>query len=119
MQEELQESAGIFGEMLNRNNKQIKQTRAKELLEDASEPYAQIINTKRKTLRRLTRNREASLDLSPDDTTTFMKVKDFDGESFATEDAKATVDIRNLTIEITELETRYMNLFGKEVPSGI
>lgn len=114
MSEQIDEVSGKNGTLwvsLSRNIKQIKEGRALSILEDAELAYKRKIEDMAQTLKRLNRNVEASLDMSPENVTT-LKMVDFDPEVFVEADAKAAYEIRNITIQLNECKKRYNNLFG-------
>jgi len=114
MSEITEEVAGKNGTLwasLSRNIKQIKEGRALSILEDAELSYKRKIEDMAQTLKRLNRNVEASLDMSPENVTT-LKMVDFDPEAFIEADAKAAYEIRNTTIQLNECKKRYNSLFG-------
>ena len=103
---------GALWDSLSRNLKQIKEGRAHSILEDAEIAYRRKIENMEHALRKLQRNVEDSLDMSPDSTTTLL-LKDFDADVFIEADAKAAYEIRNLTIQLNECKKRYNALFGE------
>jgi hypothetical protein len=102
---------GALWVSLSRNIKQIKEGRALSILEDAELAYKRKIEDMSQTLKRLNRNVEASLDMSPENVTT-LKMMDFDPEAFIETDAKAAYEIRNISIQLNECKKRYNILFG-------
>lgn len=114
MSETVNEVAGKNGALwasLSRNIKQIKEGRALSILEDAELAYKRKIEDMSQALKRLNRNVEASLDMSPENVTT-LKMMDFDPEAFIEADAKAAYEIRNISIQLNECKKRYNALFG-------
>lgn len=103
---------GAFIDSLRRNNKQIKNDRALSLFEDAEMAYKREIEDMERNIKRLGRNRENMLDLSPENTQTLKLANDFDPEAFVEEDGKISDQIRNLTIQLNIRKKRYNFLFG-------
>jgi hypothetical protein len=102
---------GELWSSLSRNIKQIKEGRALSILEDAELSYKRKIENMTQTLKRLHRNVEASLDMSPENVTT-LKMVDFDPEAFIESDANSAYEIRNISIQLNECKKRYNKLFG-------
>lgn len=109
--EEITGKGGALWASLSRNIKQIKEGRALSILEDAELAYKRKIEDMAQTLKRLNRNVEASLDMSPENVTT-LKMMDFNPETFIEDDAKAAYEIRNISIQLNECKKRYNALFG-------
>lgn len=106
---------GAFVTSLQRNNKQIKDDRAAEIGDDAETTYRRRVEDVNTQIKRVTRARNAALDLSPGDKNTLTLAKDFDAEAFADDDIQHSIDLRNLEIKLEIAQSRYKFLFGKEV----
>jgi len=64
------------------------------------------------SVKRMKRDRESMLDLSPENTTTLKMASDFDAEGFVTKDIELGVKIRNAEITLEIATERYNFLFG-------
>lgn len=105
---------GAFFSNLKRNNKQIKEDRAQQIDEDVNLSYKRLVEDINMEIRKLTRKREAAMDLNPS-TTQSLKMEEIDPKQFVDEDLKDSVSIRNLTIKLDVALERYKYLFGKEL----
>lgn len=106
---------GVFYDTLVRNNKQIRQDRAVTILEDAQMSFKRTIEDARMRLKKLARERDNMLDLSPDSALSLKLASDFNSAEWVATEQKLGVQIRELTITLKEiLEPRYKELFGEE-----
>lgn len=110
--EELASVQGAFIDSLRRNNKQIKDDRALTIYEDAEMSYKNTIINMERNLKRLKRNLENMLDLSPENVTTLKLATDFDPDAFVKEDGTISDQIHNLAIQLEIRKKRYNYLFG-------
>lgn len=106
--------SGSFFESLNRNNTKIRGDRAIAITEDAQLLYKRELEDMEMKLKRLTRERESMLDLSPTSADSLILATDFNAENFVRRDVKLGVDIRNLEITIGIARERYNYLFVEE-----
>jgi len=102
---------GSFYANLNRNNSKIRGDRAIAITEDAQLLYKRELEDMEMKLKRLTRERESMLDLSPTSADSLILASDFNAEDFVKKDIKLGVDIRNLEITIGIARDRYTLLF--------
>lgn len=105
------EMKGAFVESLQRNNKKIRQDRAIGITEDAQTIYKREIEDMHLRIKRLMRERENMLDLSPTTADSLVLATDFDSKDFVTKDISIGVEIRNLGIKLDIAEKRYKYLF--------
>ena len=63
-------------------------------------------------IKKLKREREAMLDLSPTSADSLVLASDFDAKAFVDKDLKIGVDLRNLEIKIEIAQARYNHLFA-------
>jgi hypothetical protein len=112
MAEKDQENAGAFVASLKRTNKAIKDDRAEAISEDAEMLFRRRVEDMQMKIKRMKRNRENMLDLSPENSFSLMLADKFDGDKFAEEDIKLGVDIRNEEIKLEIATKRYEYLFG-------
>lgn len=108
-----EENEGLFLKVLKRNNKQIREDRAKDLFEDAQMFYKREVDDIEMMLRKKKNTREALLDLSPENSTNLKMSSNFDAKNFCSTDLDLGVEIRNLEIRLDLAKRRYEELFGK------
>jgi hypothetical protein len=77
---------GAFFDSLNRNNRKIKRDRAVAITEDAQLLYKREIEDMEMQLKRLNRERDGMLDLSPTTADSLVLASDFDGKAFVGKD---------------------------------
>jgi len=106
---------GAFLSSLKRNNRDIRNERAQSIGEDAQITYSRRIQDMELSIRRLLRNQENMLDMSPTNAQSLIVAKDFDPDVFYNTDHQMGVKIRNLRIELAIAQERYKYLFG-DVP---
>lgn len=106
---------GAFMASLIRNNTQIKRDRAANIFEEAEVRYRRTVEDLDAQLKRMKRDRDNKLDLSPTDKNTLMLAGDFDSAKFVDQDISTSLDIRNLEIKLQIAETRYAYLFKGEI----
>jgi len=108
----LSERKGAFFESLARNAKQIKRDRAESIAEDAEIRFKRTIEDMELDLKKLRRQRENMLDMSPDNTHSLILGKDFDSVGFVEQDIKLGVEMHNLQVKLDIARKRYEHLFG-------
>jgi len=108
--------AGAFRQSLLRNNTEIRQDRAESLADDAETMYRRQIENLELELRKLQREREDLLDLSPTDADSLVLAADFDAEAYAVRDLALSVRMRNTGIRHELALARYRILFGDDGP---
>lgn len=106
-------AGGAFNASLVRNNKQIRSDRAIAITEDAQLLYKRQVEDLETKIKRMRRERENMLDLSPGDKNSLMLATDFDGSAFAAKDLELAVNIRNEEIKLGLAQERYNHLFGE------
>lgn len=106
---------GDFRASLKRNNRQIKDDRADAIAEDAEMSYRRRIEDLKIDMRRLERERNNMLDLSPENKMSLMLASDFDSKKFVEKDEQIGMELRNMTIQFKILSERYTSLFGGTV----
>ncbi len=105
------EPKGAFFESLKRNNSQIRNERAAAIVEDAQLLYRRQLEDLTLQLKRLRREQENRLDLSPESADSLVLAIDFDAKTYVEEDLALSVQIRNLEIKVELAEKRYQYLF--------
>jgi len=107
------ELQGKFVENLKRNNKKIREDRATAIAEDGEMAYKRAIEDMQRDIKRLKRDRDALLDLSPTNADSLILATDFKGQEFTEKDLQIGITIRNLEIKLEIAQSRYKYLFSK------
>ena len=102
---------GAFKESLYRNNAKIRKDRADAIIEDAELIYKREIEDLDVEMKRLLREQENMLDLSPTDAMSLTLASDFDSKSYVSKDLEIGVKVRNLEIKLEIARKRYAYLF--------
>lgn len=105
---------GAFFESLKRNNKKIRDDRATAIAEDTQLVYKRTIEDLDIQIRKMKREQENMLDLSPTDAHSLVLASDFDCNEYVAKDADLGVKIRNAGIKLEIAKKRYEYLFGGE-----
>lgn len=103
--------SGAFVESLKRNNQKIREDRAIAIAEDAQLLYKREIEDLEIQIKRLRRERDAMLDLSPTTADSLVLATDFNSKDFVNKDIAIGVQIRNLEIKLEIAKERYNFLF--------
>lgn len=106
---------GAFVESLVRNNKEIKRDRAQSIAEDLEMVYRRSIEDMEIKLKKLKKDRENMLDLSPSNKMMIITAGEFDATEFTKKDQELGIAIREMKIRINEARERYEVLFGDTV----
>lgn len=107
----LEHMQGAFVDSLKRNNKKIREDRAIAIAEDAKMIYKREVEDLQLEIKKLRREREAMLDLSPTTADSLVLASDFDSKAFVQKDISIGVQIRNLEIKLDISLARYNHLF--------
>jgi len=107
--------AGAFVDSLRRNNSQIKNDRAIAIGEDCGLLFKRLVEDLRVNVRRMERERDNMLDLSPSSSISLVLASDFDAAGYVNKDIELGVKIRNEKIKLEIAEERYKYLFGGEL----
>lgn len=102
---------GAFVDSLKRNNKKIREDRAIAIAEDAQLLYKREVEDLELQIKKLQRERDALLDLSPTNADSLVLASDFDGKDFVNKDLELGIKIRNLQIKLDIARERYHYLF--------
>lgn len=102
---------GAFFESLTRNNKQIRADRALSIAEDAQLQYRRVVEDLEVGIKRMKRDRENMLDLSPDHAMSLKLASDFDSAEYVAKDVDLGVRIRNAEIKLEIAQKQYSRLF--------
>lgn len=97
---------------LTRNNKQIKADRALSISEDTELVYKRLIEDLDIQIKKMKREQENMLDLSPTNAQSLILASDFDSNSYVNKDVELGVKIRNSEIKKEIAEKRFAYLFG-------
>lgn len=103
---------GAFMESLKRNNRKIRDDRAEAIHEDAELFYRRSIEDIRHKVKKLEREKENLIDLSPTSADSLVLASDFDSQAFVKKDIDLSVSIRNENIRLEAAEKSYRKLFG-------
>lgn len=106
------EVQGAFITSLKRNNKQIRDDRAMSIAEDAQLMYRRLVEDLDVKIKRMKRDRENMLDLSPDTAMSLKLASDFDSAEYVKKDVELGVSIRNSEIRLEIARKQYNYLFG-------
>lgn len=102
-----------FVESLQRNNDQIREDRAQTIGEDSELIYRRKIEDFELKIKRLEREQEGLIDISPLDRNS-LTFADFNPEEFVQKDMELSLTIRNLNIQLEITRKRFEYLFGKK-----
>lgn len=102
-----------FIDALKRNNDQIREDRAKAISEDSELIYRRKIEDFELKIKRLTREQESAIDISPLDKNS-LTFADFNPDNFVLKDIEVSLKIRNFKIQFEIAKKRYEYLFGKK-----
>lgn len=103
---------GAFVASLKRNNSKIRADRAASITEDTQLLYKRQIEDLTVQIKRLTRDQDGMLDLSPTHADSLVLASDFKTEEFITKDLDISLKLRNLEIKLELATKRYNYLFG-------
>lgn len=107
------EKQGAFVSSLKRNNKQIRSDRATSIAEDAEMGYKRQIEDLTMSIKRMKREQDNLLDMSPENAQSLILGKDFDAALYIEKDVGLGLNIRNLEIKLDIATKRYTYLFGE------
>ena len=106
------EKDGAFLSSLKRNNKQIRSDRAQAIGEEAEITYKRTIEDLEISIKRMQRQQENMLDLSPDNALSLIVAEKFDSRQYTDKDIDLGIQIRNAEIRLEIAKKRYAYLFG-------
>lgn len=105
---------GAFKQSLIRNNSKIRADRALAISEDTQLVYKRKIEDLELSIKKMKREQENMLDLSPKDAQSLILASDFDSAVYVNKDTDLGVKIRNAEITLEIASNRYKYLFGGE-----
>lgn len=103
---------GAFVSSLKRNCKQIRDDRATAISEDTQVLYKRQVEDLELDIRKMQREQENMLDLSPTTATSLVLASDFNSSNYVAKDVELGVKIRNSEIKLEIAKKRYAYLFG-------
>lgn len=103
---------GGFVTSLKRNNKKIREDRALAIAEDTYLFYKRKVEDLETYIRKMRREQDYMLDLSPHDATSLILAADFNAEDFVKKDLELGVKIKNAEIKLEVAKERFVFLFG-------
>ena len=103
---------GAFFSSLKRNNRQIRDDRATAIAEDTELIYKRNIEDLDLSIKKMKREQENMLDLSPTNAQSLVLASDFDSDEYTRKDIELGVKIRNAEIKLEIAQKRYAYLFG-------
>jgi hypothetical protein len=106
------DSEGAFFSSLKRNNKQIRDDRATAIAEDTDLVYKRKIEDLELSIKKMKREQDNMLDLSPTNAQSLILASDFDSTQYAEKDIDLGIKIRNTEITLEIAKKRYQYLFG-------
>lgn len=107
-----EEVRGAFLDSLVRNNKQIREDRAQAIGEDTEILFKRMIEDLQLDIKRMKRDQENMLDLSPTSADSLVLASDFNSDEFVKKDVELGLKIRNAGIKLEIATKRYSYLFG-------
>lgn len=108
----LEKTEGAFVDSLKRNNKKIRDDRATAITEDTEILYKRKVEDLQLSIKKMRREQENMLDLSPTHADSLVLASDFDSEQYVNKDISLGVKIRNEEIKLDIAQKRYEHLFG-------
>jgi hypothetical protein len=103
---------GAFMDSLKRNNRKIRDDRATAIGEDTQLIYKRSMEDLELSIKKMEREQENMLDLSPTDAQSLVLASDFDSNAYVEKDIDLGVKIRNAGIKLEVARKRYAYLFG-------
>jgi hypothetical protein len=107
-----EEITGAFISSLKRNNKQIREDRATAIAEDTELVYKRTIEDIELSIKKMKRDQENMLDLSPENAQSLILASDFNSTEYVKKDINLGIKIREAEIELDIAKKRYEYLFG-------
>jgi hypothetical protein len=104
--------SGAFIGSLKRNNKEIREDRAAAIAEDAQLVYKRKIEDLEISIRKMQREQENMLDLSPATAHSLILASDFNCDDYVSKDIDLGIKIRQAEITLEIARQRYAYLFG-------
>lgn len=112
-QEKKPEEIGAFVQSLKRNNSKIRSDRATAIAEDTQLVYRREVEDLELSIKKMKREQENMLDLSPTTADSLVLASDFDSSKYVKKDIELGVKIRNAEITLEIAKKRLGYLFGE------
>lgn len=109
--ETLKEFQGAFVESLVRNNKKIREDRAISIVEEAELLMKRKVEDLETSIKKLKRERDNMIDLSPENADSLILAADFNGDQFTNKYLEIGLRIRNEEIKLEIARKSYSHLF--------
>lgn len=106
---------GAFINSLKRNNKQIRDDRATSIAEDTQLVYKRKVEDLELSIKKMKREQENMLDLSPTSAQSLILASDFESASYVEKDIELGIKIRNAEITLEIAKKRFNYLFGGSI----
>lgn len=103
---------GAFIVSLKRNNREIRNDRAEAIYDDASMIYKRYVEDIEQDIKKMKREQENMLDLSPENAMTLKLATDFNADAYVEKDVELGIKIRNAEIKLDIAKKRFEYLFG-------
>ncbi len=113
MMQEQDNGQGAFINSLKRNNREIREDRASAISEDTQLVYKRTIEDITINIKKMKREQENMLDLSPANAQSLTLAADFDCNEYVSKDIALGIKIRNAEIKYEIANARYQHLFGE------
>ena len=113
--ESVNEVQGAFQESLQRNNSKIKADRAAAISEDTEIIYRRTIEDLELDIKKMKRERDNMLDLSPTDANSLILASNFDSKVYVEKDLRLSLSIRNTEIKLDIAKDRFAHLFVNNI----
>lgn len=115
------EQKGALAISLGRNSKEVRQSRALGILEDAERVFKRKVEDLTAEINKLKRQREDKLDFSPTNSLSLIMAENFDADKLLVEDMEISKQIRIKSIELEIAKARYKYLFvgGEETDASL
>lgn len=111
----IEKTEGAFLSSLKRNNKKIRDDRAEAIGEDTELSYKRKVEDLALQIRKMKRDQENMLDLSPTDAQSLVLASDFNTEEYVKKDLELGIKIRNAEIALEIATKQFTFLFGGNV----
>jgi hypothetical protein len=105
---------GALQASLDRNSKQIRSDRARQIADTAKLRFRRKIEDMTMKLIEFQNNQDAILDMSPDNTHSIISATNFDADVFVTTTSKLAHDIFLTEQALNVLKIEYQRLFGEQ-----
>ena len=106
---------GAFLTSLKRNNSKIRADRAEAIGEDTELAYKRKVEDLALQIKKMKRDQENMLDLSPTHADSLVLASDFDTEEYVKKDLDLGIKIRNAEIALDIAQKQFTFLFGGTV----